>query len=87
MRSSLILSDLLRNGSSDSKASALLPSAKENEEGAAGPRGFAFATEAFSGLSFERLSENMLVTTPDTVSSVTLSGNTHHNDTIAWVEV
>lgn len=73
VRTSLVLSDVLCNGSSDAKASALLSSARENEGGPS-PKGFGFATGAFSGQSFERLSESMLVTCPDAVSSVALYG-------------
>ena len=64
---------MLCNGSSDTKASVLLSSAKQSE-GGAGLKGFAFITDAFSGESFERLSESMLVTSPDTVSSAALGG-------------
>ena len=61
-----MLSDLLCNGSSDAKASAL--SSAGEGEGDGPQKGFAFATSAFSGQSFESLSASMLVTSPDTVS-------------------
>ena len=70
MRPSLVLSDLLCKGSSEATASATVPAAKDK----GGPKGFAFATSAFSGQSFEQLSASMLVTTPDTVRSKHIRG-------------
>ena len=70
VRPSLVLSDLLCNGSSDAKALAL--SSAGEGEGDGPQKGFAFATSAFSGQSFESLSASMLVTSPEVVSSVRL---------------